>query len=136
MKIVKALPTEGYCFKFLIAAFSSMGFKKMKTGEFDRSQICQLIRDEQLKITMLELEKKALSSFKSTIKDFLGKTRSTKCTKVCLEILVLLQNVWIQHVSICLDTTSRCIFYIITLSTSRTILVPSVMNKKNSYTKI
>ncbi|GBM57446.1 hypothetical protein AVEN_24217-1 [Araneus ventricosus] len=54
-QFVKALSIEGDCFKYLISAFPSLSFQKIKAGVFDGPQIRQLVKDEHFIGKMTEL---------------------------------------------------------------------------------
>ncbi|KAK9875340.1 hypothetical protein WA026_007737 [Henosepilachna vigintioctopunctata] len=56
-QFVKALSTEGDCFKYIISACPSLSYKKIKV--FDGPQIRQLIEDERFIEAMIEQEKNA-----------------------------------------------------------------------------
>ena len=60
-KFVKALKTEGDCFKYLILAFPGLSVEKIKAGVFDGPQIWQLIKDDNFIRTISELEKNTWS---------------------------------------------------------------------------
>ena len=81
-QFIKALPTEGDCFKYLITACPSQSFEKIKTRVFDGPQIRQLIKDQHFIETMSELEKNAWLAFKAIVKDFLGNTRAKNYTEI------------------------------------------------------
>jgi len=86
-QFVKALPTEGDWFNYLISAFSSLSFEKIKAGVFDGPQIRQLIKDEYFIGTMTELQKNAWLSFKNHVKDFLGNIRAQNYTEIVQQLL-------------------------------------------------
>lgn len=86
-QFVKALPTEGDCFKYLISAFPSLSFEKIKAGVFDGPQIRQLVKDEHFMGTMTELQKNAWLAFKNIVKDFLGNTRAQNYTEIVQQLL-------------------------------------------------
>lgn len=52
---IKAFPTEGDCFKYLITAFPILSFEKIKATVCP--QIWQLVKDEHFIETMIELQK-------------------------------------------------------------------------------
>lgn len=84
---VKALPIEGDCFKYLITAFPSLSFEKIKAGVFDGPQIRKLVKDENFIETMTELQKNAWMAFKDLIKNFLGNTRAQNYTEIVQQLL-------------------------------------------------
>lgn len=86
-QFVKALSTEGDCFKYLISAFPSLSFEKIKAGVFDGPQIRQLVKDEHFIGTMTELQKNAWLAFKNLVKDFLGNTRAQNYTEIVQQLL-------------------------------------------------
>ncbi len=86
-QFIKALPTEGDCFKYLITACPSQSFEKLKAGVFDGPQIRQLIKDKHFIGTMSELEKNAWLAFKAIVKDFLGNTRAKNYTEIVKNLL-------------------------------------------------
>ena len=86
-QFVKALATEGDCFKYILTAFPSLSFEKIKAGVFDGPQIRQLIRDQHFIGTMTELEKNAWLSFKAIVTDFLGNTRAENYTEIVQKLL-------------------------------------------------
>lgn len=86
-QFVKALPTEGDCFKYLISAFPRLSFEKIKAGVFDGPQIRQLIKDEHFIGTMTELQKNAWLAFKNVVKNFLGNTRAENYTEIVQQLL-------------------------------------------------
>lgn len=86
-QFVRALSTEGDCFKYIISAFPSLSYEKIKAGVFDGPQIRQLIKDERFIETMTELEKNAWLAFKSIVKDFLGNTRAQNYVEIVQQLL-------------------------------------------------
>lgn len=86
-QFVKALKTEGDCFKYLILAFPGLSIEKIKAGVFDGPQIRQLIKDDHFIGTMSELEKNAWSSFKDLVKNFLGNKRANNYTEIVQKLL-------------------------------------------------
>ena len=73
-QFIKALAIKGDCFKYLISAFLSLSFEKIKAGVLDGSQIQQLIKDEHFMGTTTELQKNAWLAFKNILKCFFGNT--------------------------------------------------------------
>lgn len=56
-QFVKALKTEGHCFKYLILAFPCPSIEKIKAVAFDGLQIRKLIKNGNFIRTLSELEK-------------------------------------------------------------------------------
>ena len=73
---VKALDTDGNCFKYLCESFPALSYDKIKAGVFDGSQIRQLMKDNAFPNSMYETERQAWLSFVSVVKNFLGNTKS------------------------------------------------------------
>ncbi|KAF2367923.1 hypothetical protein FHG87_001323 [Trinorchestia longiramus] len=76
-QFVKALLTDGDCFKYTILQFPGLSFEKIKAGVFVGPQMRQVIKDEQFIGTMSDLDKNAWLSFKDVIENFLGNTRAS-----------------------------------------------------------
>nr|DBA21505.1 TPA: hypothetical protein GDO54_018125 [Pyxicephalus adspersus] len=83
-QFVKALPTKGECFKYLILAFLSLSFEKIKAGVFDGPQIRQLIKDEHFIRTMSEVKSDHLKPLSRT---FLGSTRANNYIEIVQKLL-------------------------------------------------
>ena len=86
-QFVKALPTDGDCFKYLILTFPRLSFEKIQAGVFDGPQIRQLIKDEHFIGTMSEPQKNAWLSFKDIVKDFLGNSRAPNYIEIVHKLL-------------------------------------------------
>ena len=56
-QFVKALPTIGDCFKYIILQFPGLSTEKIKSSVFEGPQIQQLIKDEQFTGTMSDLRR-------------------------------------------------------------------------------
>ncbi|XP_069623312.1 uncharacterized protein [Ranitomeya imitator] len=86
-QFVKALPTDGDCFKYIMLALPGLSIEKIKAGVFDGPQIRQLIKDEHFTGTMSDLEKNAWLSFKDVVKNFLGNTRASNYKEIVQKLL-------------------------------------------------
>ncbi|GBM30356.1 hypothetical protein AVEN_21475-1 [Araneus ventricosus] len=86
-QFVKPLPIEGDCFKYLISAFPSLSFEKIKANVFDGPQIRQLVKDEYFIVTVTELQKNAWLAFRNIVKYFLGNTRAQIYTEILQQLL-------------------------------------------------
>ena len=73
---VKALDTDGYCFKYLCESFPALSYEKIKAGVFDCPQIRQLMKDNAFLNSMNKTERQAWLSFVSVFENFLGNTKS------------------------------------------------------------
>ena len=73
---VKALDTDGYCFKYLCESFPALSYEKIQAGVFDCPQIRQLMKDNAFLNSMNETERQAWLSFVSVVENFLGNTKS------------------------------------------------------------
>ena len=73
---VKALDTDGYCFKYLCESFPALSYEKIQAGVFDCPQIRQLMKDNAFLNSMNETERQALLSFVSVVENFSGNTKS------------------------------------------------------------
>ncbi|XP_070613747.1 uncharacterized protein [Erythrolamprus reginae] len=82
-QFVKALPIEGDCFKYLISAFPSLSFEKIKAGVFDEPQIGQLVKDEHFIGTMSEIQKNAWLAFQN----ILGNTQAQNYIEIVHQLL-------------------------------------------------
>lgn len=91
-QFVKALPTEGDCFKYLVSKFPSLSFEKIKAGVFDGPQIRQLLADEHFVVIMSEIETNAWLAFKNIVKDFLGNTRALNYADIVQQLLESFQK--------------------------------------------
>lgn len=91
-QFVKALSVEGDCFKYIVSAFPSLSYEKIKAGVFDGPQIRQLIKDERFIETMTELEKNGWLAFKNIVKYFLGNTRSQNYIEIVQQLLENFKN--------------------------------------------
>ena len=56
---VKALDTDGYCFKYLCESFPALSYEKIQAGVFDCPQIRQLMKDNAFLNSMNETERQA-----------------------------------------------------------------------------
>ena len=77
-QFVKALPTNGHCFTFLMQKFPGITIEKIQVGIVDGRQIRKLLADEEFFESMNELEKQAWSSFKRVVSEFFGNTKSAE----------------------------------------------------------
>ena len=75
-QFVKALDTDGNCFKYLCESFPALSYEKIKAGMFDGPQIRQLMKDDTFPNSMNETERQAWLSFVSVVENFLGNTKS------------------------------------------------------------
>ena len=73
---VKALDTDGYCFKYLCESFPALSFEKIQAGVFDCPQIRQLMKDNAFLNSMNKTERQAWLSFVSVVENFLGNTKT------------------------------------------------------------
>ena len=86
-QFVKALPTDGGCFKCIILQFPGVPVEKIKDGVFDGPQIRQVIKDKQFTGTKSDLKKIAWLSFEDVVKNFLGNTRESNYTEIVQKLL-------------------------------------------------
>ena len=86
-QFVKALPTNGQCFKFLTQKFPGITIEKIQAGVFDGPQIRKLMADEDFFDSMNEVEKRAWSAFKRVVSEFLGNTKSEGYKTVVNDLL-------------------------------------------------
>ncbi|GBO41843.1 hypothetical protein AVEN_239249-1 [Araneus ventricosus] len=86
-QFVTALSIEGDSFKYLISAFPSLLFGKMKAGVSDGSQILQLVKNVHFIGTMTELQKNAWLAFINIVKYFFGNTRAQNYTEILHKLL-------------------------------------------------
>ena len=75
-QFVKALDTDGNCFKYLFESFPALSYEKIKAGVFDSPQIRQHMKDNAFPSSMNETERQAWLSFVSVVENFLGNTKS------------------------------------------------------------
>ena len=75
-QFVKALDTDGNCFKYLCESFPALSYDKIKAGVFDGTQIRQLMKDNPFPNSMNETERQAWLSFVSVVENFLVNTKS------------------------------------------------------------
>ena len=75
-QFVKALDTDGNCFKYLCESFPALSYDKIKAGVFDGTQIRQLMEDNAFPNSMNETERQAWLSFVSVVENFLVNTKS------------------------------------------------------------
>ena len=75
-RFVKALDTDGNCFKYLCESFPALSSEKIKAGVFDDPQIRQLMKDNAFPNSMNETERRAWFSFVTVVENFLGNTKS------------------------------------------------------------
>ena len=64
---VKALDTDGYCFKYLCESFPALSYEKIKA---DGPQSRQLMKDNAFPNSMNETERQAWLSFVSVVENF------------------------------------------------------------------
>lgn len=86
-QFVKALPTEGNCFKYILSALPALSYEKIKAGVFDGPQIRQLLRDTNFIESMEENEKTAWLAFKNIVNNFLGNIRASNYAIVVEQLL-------------------------------------------------
>ena len=84
---VKALDTDGYCFKYLCESFPALSYEKIKAGVFDCPQIRQLMKDNAFLNSMNKTERQAWLSFVSVVENFLGNTKSDDYRNIVETIL-------------------------------------------------
>ena len=75
-QFVKAVDTDGNCFKYLCESFPALSYEKIIAGVFDGPQIRQLMKDNTFPNSMNETERQAWLSFVSVVENFLGNTKS------------------------------------------------------------
>ncbi|GBN29054.1 hypothetical protein AVEN_248078-1 [Araneus ventricosus] len=71
-QLLKALPKEGECFKYLCDQFPGLCEARLKQGVFVRPDIRKMMKDENFETKMETNERKAWESFKLVITSFLG----------------------------------------------------------------
>ena len=69
-QFVKALDTDGDCFKYLLNRFPGLTDAKIKGGIFVGPQIREFMKTTQFEDFMTNVEKNALISFKKVVKGF------------------------------------------------------------------
>ena len=62
-QFVKALDTDGECFRHILSAFPKLSFDKIKAGVFDGTKIRTIVRDAEFIRKMTDKEKAACLSF-------------------------------------------------------------------------
>ena len=67
---VKALDTDGYCFKYLYESFPALSYEKIKAGVFEYPQIRQLMKDNAFLNSMNKTERQAWLSSVSVVENF------------------------------------------------------------------
>ena len=73
-QFVKALDTDGNCFKYLCESFPALSYEKIEAGVFDGPQIRQPMKDNTFPNSMNETERQACLSFVSVVENFLWNT--------------------------------------------------------------
>jgi hypothetical protein len=75
-QFVKALPKTGNHLKYLCKKFPHLSEVKLKEGVFVGPDIRKLMFDENLLLTMTEVEIQAWIAFKGVVTKFFGTTRT------------------------------------------------------------
>ncbi|XP_071052774.1 uncharacterized protein [Onthophagus taurus] len=71
-QFVKALDKNGDCFKYICELFPGLSIEKLKAGIFDGPKIRSLIKNQDFKNHMNQVESQAWSSFVLVVENFLG----------------------------------------------------------------
>lgn len=75
-QFVKALDSNGSCFSYLRSKFPKLTDAKVKDKVFVAPQIRKLFKDVEFDNAMNSIKRKAWTSFKNVVKNFLGNKRS------------------------------------------------------------
>ena len=84
---IKALDKDGPTFRFLRRKFPHISEVKLRAGLFYGPQICELTKDEGFIGHMSAVEKRAWTSFRVVISNFLGKHRNPDYEEQVKELL-------------------------------------------------
>ena len=91
-QFTKALDKDGDCFTYLCQAFPGLTMEKLKAGNFDGSQIRQLIRDPEFENSMNEVELEACKAFVLVVKNFLGNNKARNYAELVNNMLTAFRN--------------------------------------------
>ncbi|GBN77032.1 hypothetical protein AVEN_23393-1 [Araneus ventricosus] len=86
-QIVKALPKEGGCFKYLCDQFPGLSEAKLKEGVFVGPDIRKIMKDENFETKMETNERKAWESFKLVITSLHGNKKDPKYKSIVEETI-------------------------------------------------
>ena len=86
-QFVKALDTNGDCFKYLVKRFPGLTDAKIKGEIFVGPQIRELMKITQFEDVMTNVEKNAWISFKEVVNGFLGNEKSSYYDKLVNNML-------------------------------------------------
>ena len=92
-QFVKALPTDGDCFKYIFLQFPGLSIEEIKAGVFDGPQIRQLIKNEQFTGTLRGM----LGYHSNTSSRTFLEIHVHKLHRNCSETTGELQSTWLQH---------------------------------------
>lgn len=86
-QFVKALDTNGDCFKYICQTFPGLSTEKLKAGVFDGPQIRTLINNDDFTNHMTQVEVEAWISFVSVVKNFLGNNKAKNYAEIVSKML-------------------------------------------------
>ncbi|GBO18575.1 hypothetical protein AVEN_119415-1 [Araneus ventricosus] len=86
-QLVKALPKEGECFKYLYDQYSGLSEAKLKEGMFIGPDIRKIMNDENFETKMETNRRKAWESFKLVIISFLGNEKDPNYKSIVEEMI-------------------------------------------------
>ncbi|GBN65419.1 hypothetical protein AVEN_63569-1 [Araneus ventricosus] len=91
-QLVKALPKEGECFKYLCDQYSDLSEAKLKEGVFIGPDIRKILKDENFETKMETNGRKAWESFKLVIIRFLGNEKDPNYRSIVEEMIKNFQD--------------------------------------------
>jgi hypothetical protein len=111
---VKALPKTGNCFKYLFKTFPHFSEAKLKEGFFVGPDIRKPMFDEDVLLTMTEVERGAWIAFKSVVTKFLGNNKEPDYVTIVanmlekFKVLGCLMSLKIHFLNSHLDFSRKC----------------------------
>ena len=91
-QFVKALPKDGETFKYLSSKFPSLSEAKLKEGVFVGPDILKLMKDNNFKNVMNDVERSAWNSFKDVVTKFPGNQRDPGFENIVNNMLCNFKN--------------------------------------------
>ena len=92
-QLVKALNTEGDCFKYIFRAFPNETLEKLKAGIFDGPQIRKLMNESCFQESMTSKELSAWRAFIDVAQNFLERHRSCNYEKFVTNLVENFQEI-------------------------------------------
>jgi hypothetical protein len=86
-QFVKALTKTGNCFKYFCKNFPHLSKAKLKEGIFVGPDIRKIMFDEDLLLTMTQVEREAWLAFKSVVTKFLGNNKDPDYVTIVANML-------------------------------------------------